>query len=234
MPTPDIGNAESAAMEPAARHAGLQEQFEDAGQQRSAAELGMWIFLATELLFFGGLFTLYIIYREIHFEEFKQGSHLLEAGFGLAMTALLVTSSFTMAMAVRSAQIGKRKPLVAFLLVTMLFGGAFLGLKFTEYHVKWTEQLVPGLRFSPGGERLQGARWQGVEMFMCFYFFMTGLHALHMIVGIGLLGVLAILSCKGRYTEGHFTPIENAGLYWHFVDIVWLFLFPLLYLVRGA
>src|SRR4051812_33855802 len=138
-------------------------------QQRDASELGMWIFLATEVLFFGGIFTCYIVYREIHFEDFKSGSKLLEANIGAIMTAVLLGSSFTMAMAVRSAQVRQRKALILFLILTIVLGILFLGLKFTEYGHKWNEMLVPGLRFHPGGEQLQGAAWQGVELFMCFY-----------------------------------------------------------------
>jgi cytochrome c oxidase subunit 3 len=211
----------------------LQHQFEDIEQQREAGNLGMWIFLATEMLFFGAVFTAYIMYRSMYYPGFEAGSRGLEADFGAAMTFVLLASSFTMAMGVHAAHAGKRKMLVGFLFATMLLGIAFLGIKFTEYTHKWHEQLVPGLNFHPAPESLRGAPEHAVELFMCFYFFMTGLHALHMIIGIGVLGVMAILAWRGRISPENYNRVEAAGLYWHFVDIIWIYLFPLLYLVGG-
>jgi cytochrome c oxidase subunit 3 len=123
--------------------------------------------------------------------------------------------------------------LLGFLFATILLGIIFLGLKFTEYAHKWHEQLVPGLNFHPAAESLRGAPQHAVELFMCFYFFMTGLHALHMIIGIGVLGVMAILAWRGKISPANYNRVEAAGLYWHFVDIIWIYLFPLLYLVGG-
>jgi cytochrome c oxidase subunit 3 len=209
----------------------LHHQFEDIEQQHEAGNLGMWIFLATEMLFFGAVFTAYIMYRSMYYPGFEAGSRGLEADFGAAMTFVLLASSFTMAMGVHAAHAGKRKMLVGFLFATMLLGIAFLGIKFTEYTHKWHEQLVPGLNFHPAPESLRGAPEHAVELFMCFYFFMTGLHALHMIIGIGVLGVMAILAWRGRISPENYNRVEAAGLYWHFVDIIWIYLFPLLYLI---
>jgi cytochrome c oxidase subunit III len=209
---------------------GFAHQFETLEQQHDASRLGMWLFLATEILFFGGMFTAYIIYRELHYAGFETGSHLLEAKFGATNTAVLICSSLTMALAIHSAQVGKRKGTIIFwLILTMILGAAFLGIKFTfEWHHDWVEGLVPGLNW-----HYAGPNGPGVEMFMCFYFFMTGLHALHMVVGLGILTVLVGMAAAGRFTPQYFVPLEISGLYWHFVDIVWIFLFPLLYLIGG-
>jgi cytochrome c oxidase subunit 3 len=211
----------------------LHHQFEDIEQQQEAGNFGMWIFLATEMLFFGAIFTAYIMYRLMYYPGFEAGSRGLEADLGATMTFVLLASSFTMAMSVHAAHAGKRKMLLGFLFTTMLLGIIFLGLKFTEYAHKWHEQLVPGLNFHPAAESLRGAPQHGVELFMCFYFFMTGLHALHMIIGIGVLGVMAILAWRGKISPANYNRVEAAGLYWHFVDIIWIYLFPLLYLVGG-
>ena len=209
---------------------GFAHQYENLEQQHDASRLGMWVFLATEVLFFGGMFTSYVIYRELQFAAFETGSRLLEAKFGATNTAVLICSSLTMALAIRSAQTGKRRGAIIFwLILTMILGAAFLGIKFTfEWHHDWVEGLVPGLSW-----RYSGPYGGGVEMFMCFYFFMTGLHALHMVVGLGILAVLVAMAARGRFTSHYFVPLEISGLYWHFVDIVWIFLFPLLYLIGG-
>ena len=149
------------------------------------------------------------------------------------MMFVLLASSFTMAMAVHAAREGKHQPLIGFLTATIILGVAFLGMKFTEYFHKWNEQMIPGLNFHPALESLRGAPERSVELFMCFYFFMTGLHALHMIIGIGLLTVMAILAWQGKISREHYNRVEVSGLYWHFVDIVWIYLFPLLYLIGG-
>jgi cytochrome c oxidase subunit 3 len=227
--------ASSPLATPSARHLrpALHHQFEELEQQYDASSFGMWVFLATEMLFFGGLFTAYIIYRSLYYSGFAAGSHGLEGDFGAAMTFILLASSFTMAMSVHAAREGKRTMLVLLLLLTILLGIAFLGIKFTEYSHKWHEQMVPGLNFHPSLEELRGAPGNAVELFLCFYFFMTGLHALHMIIGIGLLSVMAILAWRGKITRENYDRIEVSGLYWHFVDIVWIYLFPLLYLIGG-
>ncbi len=204
----------------------VAHQFDDAAQQHETSTLGMWVFLATEIMFFGGLFAAYTVYRTIHPTAFEAASHHLDIVLGTLNTGVLLTSSLTMALAVRCAQIGKRRNTVAFLMVTMLLGVAFLGIKGTEYYQKYIDRLVPGPSFSFPGPHSQGA-----EMFFYLYFAMTGLHALHMIAGLGVLSLMTIQAGRGRFTPDYYTPLEVAGLYWHFVDIIWIFLFPLLYLI---
>jgi cytochrome c oxidase subunit III len=212
---------------------GLVHQFVEIGQQRDAGRLGMWLFLATEILFFGGMFTAYTIYRSLHPTAFSVGSHLLEVQFGATNTAVLICSSLTMALSIRSAQVGKQRGTIIFwLILTMILGATFLFLKFRfEWYHDYVEHIVPGFGFVY--RTSWGLHAPGVQLFMCFYFFMTGLHALHMIVGIGILTVLVIMSARNRFTSQYYAPLEISGLYWHFVDIVWIFLFPLLYLIGG-
>ena len=208
----------------------LVHQFETAEQQHEAGNLGMWVFLATEVMFFGGVFMAYIVYRALHLPEFIQGSHFLNVTLGATNTAVLICSSLTMALAIHAAQTGKSKStIMMYLILTMLLGIAFLGIKFTfEWTADWREGLVPGLHFT-----YSGAYSSGVQLFFCFYFFMTGLHALHMIIGLGILTTLTVMASRGRFNSEYFAPLEVSGLYWHFVDIVWIFLFPLLYLIGG-
>jgi cytochrome c oxidase subunit 3 len=204
----------------------LAEQFDDLAQQHEAANLGMWVFLVTEMLFFGGLFAGYTVYRASYPEAFREASHHLDLLLGSFNTVVLITSSLTMALAVHSAQEGRRRALIVCLLLTLVLGAVFLGIKGTEYAHKFDERLVPGIDFVYG-EPHAGQ----VELFMLFYFVMTGLHALHLVVGLGLLGVLAVLAWRGRFSADYYAPVETGGLYWHFIDIVWIFLLPLLYLV---
>jgi cytochrome c oxidase subunit 3 len=206
--------------------AAVAHQFEDLDQQHDAVTLGMWIFLVTEVMFFGGLFNGYALYRWWYPAGFAEGSRLCEVTLGAMNTAVLLASSFTMALAVRSASLGARRLTLLCLVATMILGAAFLGIKFMEYFDKYREHLVPGFNFDHAS-----AHAQQVELFICFYFAMTGLHALHMIIGIGLLLVMTWLVWHRRITPDHYAPVEVAGLYWHFVDIIWIFLFPLLYLV---
>jgi cytochrome c oxidase subunit 3 len=223
--------SETAANNPlGARSPALHHQFQELVQQYDASSFGMWVFLATEILFFGGLFTTYIVYRSEYYSGFAAGSHGLEGDFGAAMTFILLTSSFTMAMGVRAARQGKRAMLVFLLLLTIVLGLAFLGIKFTEYSHKWHEQMVPGFNFHPSLEELRGAPGTAVELFMCFYFFLTGLHALHMIIGITMVIIFAFRTAIGRFHAGYHTPITIIGLYWHFVDVVWVFLFAIFYI----
>jgi cytochrome c oxidase subunit 3 len=201
-------------------------QFDDVEQQYEAASLGMWVFLLTEIMFFGGLFTGYVVYRVAYPLAFAEGSQHLDILLGGVNTAVLIGSSLTMALAVHSAQVGERQALVRFLLLTMLLGLVFLGIKGLEYAHKFEEHLVPGPGFLSAGSHAQQ-----VQLFFSFYFSMTGMHALHMVIGIGILAVLARQAWRGRFSPAYFTPVELTGLYWHFVDIVWIYLFPLLYLL---
>lgn len=209
----------------------LAHQFDDAEQQRESATLGMWAFLVTEVMIFGAIFTAYAVYRHQHYDAFLGGSHHLKAWLGGINTVVLISSSLTMALAVHGGQIGDNKSQVRWLVLTMLLGVAFLGVKAFEYHDEYVEKLIPGLNFDPTPWRDRGENANHVQMFFVLYFTMTGLHAVHMLVGLGILTVILLKARRGRYTAAYHTPIELAGLYWHFVDVVWIFLFPLLYLV---
>ena len=220
------GHAGHGAAPGGAAHPPLAHHFESLDQQREAASLGMWIFLVTEIMFFGGMFTAYVVYRSLFPDVFVAGSHHLDIRLGGLNTAILIGSSLTMALAVRGAQLGNRKTLVRFLVLTLVLGLAFLGVKAVEYHHKWVHHLVPGPGF-----HLEGPHANEIQLFFSLYFAMTGLHALHMIIGIGLILWLLPAAARGRYHAQFYHPIEAFGLYWHFVDIVWIFLFPLLYLI---
>jgi|SRR5688572_5644339 cytochrome c oxidase subunit III len=207
-------------------HPDLLHHFDDPEQQLDAAQSGMWLFLATEVMFFGGMFIGYTVYRDAYFEVFAHASNHLNVWLGSINTAVLICSSLSMALAVHSAQAGHRKQIIFFLLLTMLLGTVFLGIKFTEYYHKYEERLIPGLAF----DFKQGNPGYAA-IFFSFYFAMTGLHALHMTIGLGLLAFLVAKAARNRFSPVYYTPVEMIGLYWHFVDIVWIFLFPLLYLV---
>ena len=210
-------------------HPALQHQFETMEQQQESATLGMWIFLVTEVMFFGGLFLTYLIYRVWYPEAWAEGSLELDIVLGGVNTVVLIGSSLTMALAVRAAQTGFPRATVNFLIATMVLGLTFLVIKGFEYAHKFETGHVPGPNF-----HFEGPHAHQVEIFLSLYFAMTGLHALHMVIGFGLLSVIAWMAYKRRFSPEWYTPVEMAGLYWHFVDIVWIFLFPLLYLVDRA
>ena len=228
-------------------HRALQHHFENMEQQREAGTLGMWIFLVTEIMFFGGMFLAYTLYRSFYPAAFASASNHLDITLGAVNTGVLILSSFTMALAVYFTQIGKQRPQILCLVLTLVLGLTFLGIKAVEYHDKYEDRLIPG-HLIPGrsfgpevaheGDHdphklhlLPGATVRQVELFYWIYFAMTGMHALHMVIGAGLLTFLIIYSAKGRYDPEYHSPVEVIGLYWHFVDIVWTFLFPLLYLL---
>ena len=228
-------------------HPDLQHHFDDMEQQKEASSLGMWVFLGQEIMFFGGLFLLYLIYRMNYYPIFSMASSSIDVKWGAINTVVLIGSSLTMAMAVHSAQLGHRKLLTFFLIGTIVLGGVFLGIKTKEYHDKYVEHHIPGMdsfHFIPEAglngvteEQSQElshntAFQRNAQIFFSLYFVMTGTHALHMIVGIGILIPMVILAWKGRYDSSYYTPVENFGLYWHFVDIIWIFLFPLIYLIN--
>jgi cytochrome c oxidase subunit III len=217
----------------------LAHHFDDLEQQHEAAALGMWLFLATEVLFFGGLFLVYAIYRSKYADAFAAASHTLDIRLGAINTAVLIASSLTMALAVHAAHLGQRRTLMLFLVATMALGGVFLGIKGVEYYHKFAEHHVPGPSFlfepehEPGGNAvlIQKDIVRHAQIFFSLYFMMTGLHALHMIVGLGIMAFMFWWAWRGTVTAEYYSPIEISGLYWHFVDIVWIFLFPLLYLI---
>ena len=233
----------------------LRHHFADEEQQRNAASLGMWWFLGTEIMFFGGMFCAYLIYRIKYFPEFAAASRSLDLTVGTLNTAVLICSSLTVAQAVRAAQMGKRKLQVPLLLATIFFGLVFLGVKAYEWNNKYKEHHIPTFDFNAkdlmrdnqklfGLDKLQNDPSKAHELqekeveiqqrsqiFFSLYFALTGMHAIHMVVGVGIFTVITWMAWKGRFTPEYHTPLEIAGLYWHFVDIVWIYLFPLLYLI---
>ncbi len=217
----------------------LLHHFAEPQQQRDAASLGMWIFLATEVMFFGGLFCAYLIYRLKFFGEFAAASQTLNWKLGMTNTAVLICSSLTVVLAVYAAQHAKRTMLLGSLVLTIILGFAFLGIKGVEYNEKFEKHHVPGPSFqfenvripTPPGQPEQFANPSHAQIYFALYFIMTGLHALHMIIGIGIFVWLLLIAWKGRLTPEYNTPMEIGGLYWHFVDIIWIYLFPLLYLI---
>jgi cytochrome c oxidase subunit 3 len=205
----------------------LRHHFATPEQQMDASTLGMWTFLITEVLFFGGMFAAYAVYRAMYPDAFASTSEYMNVILGGTNTAVLICSSLTMVLAVRAAQLSRRRDLMMFLILTMIFGTIFLVIKGFEYHSKWVEHLVPGFNFQY--DQPQFAHHAQILFFL--YFCMTGMHALHMIIGLGLLSFLLIQSLRRVFNENYFAPVEMIGLYWHFVDVVWIFLFPLLYLI---
>jgi cytochrome c oxidase subunit III len=204
----------------------LQHHFADMEQQRESSTFGMWVFLITEIMFFGGLFLSYLVYRLSYYDAFVAGSSTMHTMLGAVNTAVLICSSLTMVLAVHNAKMGHRKLTVVFLILTMVLGFGFLGIKAVEYHEHWVANEVPGPNF-----HFDHPDAKHVEIFFSLYFAMTGLHALHMVIGIGLVSVITYFTWRGRYTAGYHNPVEITGLYWHFVDLVWIYLFPLLYLI---
>lgn len=209
----------------------LREQFDTEEQQKDASTLGMWVFLITEIMFFGGMFLAYTIYRTAFPVIFGFASSSLNLPIGATNTCVLLLSSFTMVMAVRAAQLGQKRMIIFFLIITMLFGFAFLGIKAYEWTEKFEEHHVPA-QASFHLDGVTGPDQQGhAKLFFSLYFAMTGLHALHMVVGVCILSFIILQTAKGTYSAKYYTPVDIAGLYWHFVDIVWIFLFPLFYLI---
>ncbi len=224
-----------------------RHHFETVNQQFDATNFAMWLFLLTEIMFFGGLFTAYLILRNWYYPAFVEGSHQLSIFWGTANTTVLIISSFTMAMSVWNAQMRRKSALLLCLVLTFILGLVFLGIKGIEWHEKWVKFHVPGLHYSdqtflnPASDHEVYAEYHDkplapdmaskAQQYFFLYFAMTGMHALHMVIGICILGFMIVRAKAGAYTSGHVTFVENFGLYWHFVDIVWIFLFPLLYLI---
>ena len=202
----------------------LPEAYADARQRDVANHLGMWAFLATEILFFGGLFLAYFIYRSTYPAAFAAGSRTLNFWRGTLNTAVLLGSSLTMALGDAYIKQGRRRPLQFCLAATAVLGSVFLAVKASEYQEMYAKHLLPGRGFEPGAA-------PGLQLFVLLYFTMTGLHAFHMLVGLGLMVWLLRQNQRGRFTAAQHAPIEMFGLYWHFVDCVWVFLYPLLYLI---
>jgi len=230
---------------------GLAHHFDDLEQQREAGELGMWLFLVTEFMFFGGLFMAYLAYRYWYPEAFAIGGRTMDLTLGTVNTFALLTSSLTMALAVHASHAGDRKLLMRFLVATILLGGVFLGIKAYEYYHKYEHRHIPfaGLPFdaehlltdeavgqasSPAsGTPTRENLTKGLKTFFNLYFLMTGFHALHMVIGIVILVVLTVMAYRGGLLGESSIVVHNVGLYWHFVDLVWVYLFPFLYLVAA-
>lgn len=206
-------------------HAALQEQFEEMPQQKEAATLGMWAFLATEVLFFGTMFMSYIVYRHAYPQAFALASHHTIVLFGTINTAILLTSSLTMALAVHAARGNDVQWLFRFLLMTILLAVAFMVVKGLEYREDVSEHLWPGPHF-------RADLPPQAQIFWVLYWIMTGVHAIHVTVGVGVLSVMAWMASRRKFSDAYYTPVEMAGLYWHFVDIIWIYLYPLLYLIH--
>jgi len=264
-------------------HAGshLAHHFDTPVQQFESGKLGMWIFLATEIVLFGGLFCAYAVYRSNHPEIFVYAHRFLDVRLGAINTVILIGSSFTMAWAVRCAQLGKQRALVVLLGITIACAFGFLGIKAVEYEHKWKEGLLWGKRFhadldhgrasaakkpaetplatagkvnpelqslvpppaaAPKGlalpthaaeaEHAAMKAPKNVQTFFSVYFLMTGLHGVHVIAGMALLGWMLVRALRGEFGPGYYTPVDLAGLYWHVVDLIWIYLFPLLYLIH--
>ena len=220
-------------------HSAFRHHFESMANQKDSSLLGMWVFLAQEIMFFGGMLAAYFIYRNLYYDAFAAGSHHLDVTLGTVNTAVLICSSLTMALAVHASALGRGRAAALFLLLTIALGSVFLGIKLVEYADKFHHHLVPGAGYRV--ESLKDAKGQPLvegsdvaresQVFFALYFSLTGLHALHMIIGIPIIAYMAFRSWQGRFGPGYYTPVEITGLYWHFVDIVWIFLFPLLYLI---
>lgn len=204
----------------------IHEQFSDLDQQRESSLAGMWIFLASEVMFFGVLILAFSVYRLSYTAGFNQACHELNLLLATINTALLLTSGLTMSLAVTANKTGYKRSTTLLLLLTAVLGALFLGIKATEYYEDWSKGLFPGAAFAwTGPDRRQ------VQLFFILYFIMTGFHALHLVIGIGVILVTAWLTLTGRVNRDRFMALDVTGVYWHFVDLVWIFLFPLLYLL---
>ncbi|HVN45022.1 MAG TPA: cytochrome c oxidase subunit 3 family protein [Steroidobacteraceae bacterium] len=207
----------------------LEEQFDDPVQQREAATLGMWVFLATEILFFGVLFASYTVCRVLYPQGFAAASRRTDMLLGTLETAVLLTSSALVALALRAIKLDERRSAVLLLAGTAALGASFLIMHGFEYYSEYTEHLVPGVDFLQHGPQAHA-----VELFFCLYYFITGFHSLHVLIGVAIMTVLSARTAGGSFGPQRYTTCELAALYWHLVDIVWIFVYPLIYLVGRA
>jgi len=204
----------------------LAHHFSEVEQQRESAKLGMWIFLLTEILLFGGLFCAYAIYRAWHPDMFYNAHAFLNVYLGTLNTVVLISSSLTMALAIRRMQLDDRRGAVAFLMLTLLFAAVFLVVKYFEYSHKFHLGQLPGKYYT-----FTGVKGANPHIFFGIYFAMTGLHGIHVLAGMSAIGWVLAKTVRGRFSSAYYTPMEMTGLYWHLVDVIWIFLFPLLYLI---
>jgi cytochrome c oxidase subunit III len=204
----------------------LYEQFSDLEQQRESSVAGMWIFIASEIMFFGGLFLAFTVYRLNYIHAFNEASEHLNLPLATFNTAVLFTSGLTMALAAATNKLGWKISTLLLLILTILLGALFLAIKALEYNEDWHKGLFPGPAFTGTGSDPDHA-----QLFLILYFLMTGFHALHLIIGIGVILIMLLLTWRGWINSRHFMPLDITGIYWHFVDLVWIFIFPLLYLL---
>ncbi len=204
----------------------LQHHFQNSDQQFSSSKLGMWLFLFTEIMFFGGLFVAYIVYRAWNPELFTEAATQLDTMLGAVNTVVLIVSSLTIALAIRASQMNNQKMTINYLLMTILMACVFLVIKYFEYTHKFDLGIYPGAAYT-----FDGIAHEGASNFFSIYYMMTGLHGIHVVIGIGLMIWLVFKAKAGAYSSEYYTPVEITGLYWHLVDIIWIFLFPLLYLI---
>lgn len=210
----------------ASRPAYLAHHFSDVEQQRESAKLGMWIFLLTEMLLFGGLFCAYSIFRAWNPEMFYNAHKFLNVRLGTLNTIILITSSLTIALAIRSLQINKKNNAVLYLALTLIFAAAFLVIKYFEYSHKFHLGQLPGKFYT-----FTGVKGTNPHIFFSIYFIMTGLHGMHILIGMIIIAIMLVKTASGKFSNEYYTPVEMTGLYWHLVDIIWIYLFPLLYLI---
>lgn len=209
-----------------AREFHVAHHFDSADVQFDAGRMGVWLFLVTEVLLFGGLFCALFVFRSWYFADFVEAHHHLDRVLGAANTLVLIGSSLTMALAVRAAQLDNRRLVNLFLAVTLTCAGIFLAIKFVEYRHKFHEGLLPGRYFTA-----EGFHGHHAGIFFAIYFMMTGIHGIHILIGMGLIFWVLLRNRRGDFSSRYYAPIEGVGLYWHLVDLVWIFLFPLLYLI---
>jgi cytochrome c oxidase subunit 3 len=209
-----------------ARDFHVAHHFDKADTQFDAGRMGIWLFLVTEILFFGGLFCAFAVFRSWYYPDFVEAHHHLDKVMGATNTVVLICSSFTMALGVRSAQEGKKERTTAMLALTILFACIFLVIKYFEYSHKFHEGLLPGQWF-----HAEGFKTAHAGIFFAVYFMMTGVHGLHILIGIGLIAWVLMRNQRGEFGSRYYAPVEGVGLYWHLVDLVWIYLFPLLYLI---
>jgi cytochrome c oxidase subunit III len=227
--------------------------FDSADHQYSSSKQGIWLFMATEILMFGGLFVGYLIYKSLYPEVFKAGSTFLDVRLGASNTVILILSSFTMALGIYFNQINKPKQAAIALAITIACACGFMGIKYVEYSHKFHIGLIPGTRMTNPDfpEKIAeiatkehqdsltkdelNARIKELKkfapMYLGFYFVMTGLHGTHVLIGMGLILWVMIKTLRGSFSNEYYTPVEGVGIFWHIVDLIWIYLFPLLYLV---
>jgi cytochrome c oxidase subunit III len=206
----------------------VAHHFDSADTQFDSSRMGIWIFLVTEILFFGGMFCAFAVFRSWYFDAFKEAHQHLDKVMGATNTIVLICSSLTMALGVRSAQQSKKGLTVAMLGLTLLLAATFLVIKYMEYDEKFYYGLLPGAAFNPAEPFATG---KDAGIFFAVYFMMTGVHALHVIIGMGLITWILVRAMKGQFSSRYYSPVEGVGLYWHLVDMIWIYLFPLLYLI---